>query len=775
MKLNENEVLVTVIPRKVIFKAENPDDESTFIVLGCDVKEKHLVKLNHFKNITVSGANLADVKLNAETVMALSESPNPRYPDGYVARIPVLDIPEDADGQWKFLKAVLTENLVSNFRQVYSSDLKIVEHILDEKNEDDIVQKVNNVGYSNIKVIRKNINDKSEYAKTYTLLSELKMSDVVISKVYNKYEVYKVIKNIVEKDIFRLTEIKGLGFKKVDEIYLKQENSNKEDLNRIASGIEYYILDNQSNGNTRIQKRKLVQGSQTLLDINIKLVKQALDEVTVKVDDSNLQELWRDYARDPDKYKHKIVLYKDRYSAVSTFFTELFVYKDISLRVKNKSNLKPYDMKKLIDDYGKKSGFYLSDEQSQFFYNLFNSEISFLLGSSGSGKSSAQSVLLEYAKETSQSVLFLAPTGMARNRITEVTGNVAYTIHSFILNDMLNETNYDIYMVDESSMVDVVLAQRLLSLIPHGAKVIFVGDGSQIPSVSFGNFLYDCTNNDFVPVDRFTKVFRQSEGGILDIVTKMRQGEQFLPSGFNSRKVFGNNCVFDMRKDRDVKPVQKILASVRSTIETGKYTEDDIIVLSPTKKGANGTVSINKTIQQYLNPPQYNKLEFKSTTDGQDVVFRVGDKVLNKVNQKKLPTYIEVTEGNYMLDAHNGDIVNGDIGKIVRIESGTIYIKFNNILTSMKEKDFNNQSIVHGWAITGHKSQGSEFKVVICLFERSSAFQMNGNLLYTMCSRAKELLLVMGDMDTINRSLKKFENTSRDTNLLDFFDNRVEI
>ena len=118
MKLNENEVLVTVIPRKVIFKAENPDDESTFIVLGCDVKEKHLVKLNHFKNITISGANLADVKLNAETVMALSESPNPRYPDGYVARIPILDIPEDADGQWKFLKAVLTENLVSNFRHV---------------------------------------------------------------------------------------------------------------------------------------------------------------------------------------------------------------------------------------------------------------------------------------------------------------------------------------------------------------------------------------------------------------------------------------------------------------------------------------------------------------------------------------------------------------------------------------------------------------------------------------------------------------------------------
>lgn len=775
MNLKENEVLVTVIPRKIIFKAVNEEDESTFIVLGCDVKEKNLVKLNSFGNITISGANLSEVKLNSEITMALSSSPNPRYPDGYIARIPVPDIPDDAEGQWKFLKAVLTENLVASFRFTYNDDVKIIDFILDENNEDEIVNNVKNVGYSNIKVIRKNINDKSEHAKTYTLLSEYGMSDVVIDKIHNKYGVYKVIKNIVEKDIFRLTEIKGLGFKKVDEIYLKQEGANKEDLNRIASGIEYYILDNQDNGNTRIQKRKLVQGSQTLLDINIKLVRESLDKVTVKVSDGNIKDLWRDFALNRDNYKNKIVLYKDRYSAVETFFTELFVYKDISVRVKNKSNLKPYDMKELIRAYGEKSGFHLSDEQSKFFYNLFDSEVSFLLGSSGSGKSSAQSVLLEYAKNTRQSVLFLAPTGMARNRITEVTGNVAYTIHSFIFNKMLNSSVYDIYMIDESSMVDVVLAQKLLSLIPHGAKIIFVGDGSQIPSVSFGNFLYDCTNNDFVPVDRFTKVFRQSEGGILDIVTKMRQGEQFLPNGFNSRKVFGDNCVFDMRKERGVEPVQKILASVRSTIETGKYTEDDIIILSPTKKGKNGTVAINKTIQEYINPREFGKIEFESLTDGQDVVFREGDKVLNKVNQKNLNRYVETSNDNYVLKDNNGDIVNGDIGKIKKIDKNTVYIQFNNILTSMEKKDFNKQALVHGWAITGHKSQGSEFKVVMCLFERSSAFQMNGNLLYTMCSRAKELLLVMGDMDTINRSLRKFENTSRDTNLLDFFNNRVEM
>lgn len=767
--LRINELPVTVIPKRVLFQSIDEEDESSFTVLACDVLEKGSVKLNNFGNITITGDNLLDAKIDVPVMMYLSPSTSSKYPDGYTARIPVDDIPETAKGQWDFLRSVLGNNVVENFSKVYVEDVKIIDFIFDEFNKDEIIKLVKGVGESTYASYMKQLKSKSEYAKTYALLSEYGMTDSLILKVYRKYNVFKVIKNIVEKDIFRLTEINGIGFKRIDEIYLKQENSKKEDEKRIVSGLEYFISDNQDNGNTRIEKRKLEQGSQTLLDVNIDYIRRMVKLRTFHIRKDNIFETMTRAEQDSTLFNGKIIEFQGKYSTAKTFMTEWFVFKELKERSRNKTDIEKADMESIIKSFGDKSGFYLSEEQSRFFYNLFDSEISFLLGSSGSGKSSAQAVLLEYAKATKQSVLFLAPTGMARKRITEVTGNIAYTIHSFVLSKKLRSSSFDIYMIDEASMIDVELAGKLLSAIPRGKKIIFVGDGSQIPSVSFGNFLYDCTNNSIIKVDRFTKVFRQSEGGILDIVTKIRQGEQFLPNSFNSRKVFGNNCVFDMTSKRGEKPIDKVLTSYKNTIKTGKYTEDDIAVLSPTKKGVNGTVAINNGIQSFINPRKSISDEFSSSTDGTAVIFRKGDKILNKKNRKEESIYSQASDGRYFENGKKTDIVNGDIGHIVAIEGKSVYAKFDETILKFNMSDFNNQSIIHGWAITGHKSQGSEFKVVICLFERSSKFQMNGNLLYTMTSRAKDLLLVLGDISTINSSLKKFENTSRNTNLIDFF------
>lgn len=772
VSLRNNELPITVIPKRVIFQTINEEDESSFSVLACDVVEKGAVKLNKYGNITITGDNLMDLKIDVPTLTYLSPSANSKYPDGYTARIPVDDIPETAKGQWDFLRSVLGVTTTENFAKTYNDDVKIIDFLFDELNRNEIIELVKGVGEKTYESFIKQLKSKSEYAKTYAFLSDYGMTDSLILKIYRKYNVFKVIKNIVEKDIFRLTEINGIGFKRIDEIYLKQEGSKKEDENRIVSGLEYYISENQENGNTRIEKRKLEQGSQTLLDVNIDYVRRMVKLRTFHIRKDNIFDVMGRAEKDSTLFSGKIIEFQGKYSTADTFMTEWNVFRGLTKRSRNKTEITVADMDSIIKKFGDKSGFYLSEEQSNFFRNLFDSEISFLLGSSGSGKSSAQAVLLEYAKETSQSVLFLAPTGMARKRITEVTGNVAYTIHSFILSPKLRSQSFDIYLIDEASMIDVQLAEKLLSAIPEGKKIIFVGDGSQIPSVSFGNFLYDCTNNSVIKIDRFTKVFRQSEGGILDIVTKIRQGEQFLPSTFNSRKVFGNNCVFDMSMARNEKPIDKVLTSYKNTIKTGKYTEDDIAVLSPTKKGKNGTVAINNRIQSFVNPRKSfgnANNEFNSVTDGTDVVFRKGDRILNKKNRKLQPLYSQTQDGRYFDNGKKADIVNGDIGHIIDIEGKYVYTKFDESILRFSISDFNNQSIIHGWAITGHKSQGSEFKVVICLFERSSKFQMNGNLLYTMTSRAKDLLLVLGDISTINSSLKKFENTSRETNLLDFF------
>ena len=156
-------------------------------------------------------------------------------------------------------------------------------------------------------------------------------------------------------------------------------------------------------------------------------------------------------------------------------------------------------------------------------------------------------------------------------------------------------------------------------------------------------------------------------------------------------------------------------------------------------------------------------------SNGIDVIFREGDLVMNQKNHKELQTYIQI--GNvFAEDASSISIVNGDIGTIVGIvNQRDFYVEFDEGIVQFKKSDFTNGMIIHGWCITGHKSQGSEYKVVICMVDSSSSFQMNGNLLYTMGSRAKELLLFLGDSVTINRALKKFENLERETNLINFF------
>lgn len=780
--MKEKGLLVKVIPLKVLFEGEN--DSGTYRVVSCkqelhDSIDNFKIPTSDFNTFTISGENLTDLQLDVPYDMFLLESENSRYKNSYVAQIPILDIPSDPKGQWDFLARATGTRSYEGFERVYKKDEKIIDFILNEKNKNEIIDKVNGIGASTYGKLIKRIKDESELAKAYNYLSEYTFTDNLVKKIYEKYGSLDKIKEVIEENIFNLTSISGVGFKTIDAIYLAQENSSRKDEKRISSGISYFMQENQLNGNTRVLKGKLLTGTQRILNIPKDLIEEALGEKLVELSDEQVKSFDLMYKAtskmvngryENSEYDDKVVLYKGYYSSVDLFLSEYYVYSEILSRASQKSFLRDYDFDKLIEDYRVKTGFALSDEQKKFFEDLLNSKISFLLGSSGTGKSSVQAVLLEYARKTNQKVLFLAPTGMARKRISEVTGSVAYTIHSFLLNEALNKDVFDIYLVDETSMVDIALAKAFFKKVPADSKIVFVGDGSQIPSVSCGNFLYDCTNNDSIVVNNFTQVFRQKDGGILDIATKIRKGEAtFLPSTFNGRKVFGNNCVFDMRTSKSETVVEKILKSFKNTIETGRYTEDDIIILTPTKKGSNGTVSINNTIQKYLNG-EMQLTEIKTKEEGLDVIYRVGDKIINKVNRKNVDLF--VTNDSPKTET---DLVNGDIGKIIEIRDSKVIVDFEGKKVYLDKSVFRNGSISHGWAITGHKSQGSEFKVVFCLFDKSSNFQLNGNLMYTMVSRAKELLLVMGQMKAINVGMKKFENIKRETNLSVFFDNKVEI
>ena len=1130
-------VEVVIKPERELFSANNEEENTTYRVLACVVVEDNdgLIKLNDFGNIVISGDNLDELAVDVPRKVYLTPSVSQRYKDGYTARIPVDPIPDNSKDQWTFLSTVISEKDMNAFKQEYSTGDKIIEIILDNENATFLSRNIVGYGIKRLEKLKSKIMEREEYARTYVILSDLDMTDNMIQKIYKKYLSEIKIKNILENNIYQFTEVTGIGFKTIDEIYLAKEESSKEDENRIISGLYYYLEENQSNGNTRVEKRKLIQGTTSLLGVPLKLIRECLERESVVVELTDIYNIPKILDKDNEETKGKdIILFNDKYSTRISFMTEWRVFEEIVSRSMGKPHLVEHDMDKMVDDFENVEGFALSDEQRLFFKDIRESSVGFLSGNAGSGKAltnstmiptpngfvrngdlkvgsyvfdrlgnktkilgvypqgmkkvfkvilsdgrevlcndehiwttftskgnfkdrtvremlnlglfatdsrpkkdgtqrrtskfsipanecvdyeekelcldpyllgvlianggltekyltvstndeftikkiskiqsysyrknsstnynwnfkynskvytdseqgrfgvktkdivpeslmvtskykhipreylesskeqrlellkglmdndgtigiapryncsystispqlrddvlelvrslgykatvsiddrvgtkhyknisyeinilipnsekhnlfslprklervkeaqllkeknrrydrveisdiidmgyeeemtcimvdndehlylcndfvvthntTSQKLMLQYAKETNQSIMFLAPTGRARKKLAEYTGHVAYTIHSFVNSELAMES-YNIYFIDESSMVDVGLALQLFKCIPEGCKVVFAGDDSQIPSVAYGNFLYDSLNNETTFVNKYTKIFRQDEGGILDIVTKIRFGIPFLPNSFRGRKQFGNNCVFDMRKPETGKDItDQAVTAYLNVMKTKKYGLDDVVILSPTKKGIKGTTSVNKKIQEHMNPYDGVKQEFASISNGIDVIFREGDLVMNQKNHKELLTYYEMG-GSYLEDGEKTSIVNGDIGIILKIseDKKEIYIKFDDGIVRFISKDFNSGMIIHAWCITGHKSQGSEYKVVICLVDSSSSYQMNGNLLYTMCSRAKELLLVLGDPLVINRSLKKFENLERETNLLDFF------
>lgn len=307
----------------------------------------------------------------------------------------------------------------------------------------------------------------------------------------------------------------------------------------------------------------------------------------------------------------------------------------------------------------------------------------------------------------------------------------------------------DVIIVDESSMCDIFILAKFFKAISNpNARILFVGDDFQLPSVGVGNFLYDIINSNCIKVSRLKKVFRQADGGILDVATSVREGKSFLNDTADGRIVFGKDCVFWCVDSEYI--LDGVLTNYRNVIK--RFDQDDVVILSPTNKGKLGTIALNKEIQKIANPPSANKKEKKVGRKEDPTIFRVGDSVMNTVN-----TYgIETVEGG------SADIFNGDTGKIIDIDENEkcfiieidgiqVKMKFSNVMTNL----------VHSWVTTIHKSQGSQYKVVIVIADRSMTYQLNANLLYTGFSRAKDYMLVLTQAQTVNRAIKKFANMER--------------
>lgn len=369
------------------------------------------------------------------------------------------------------------------------------------------------------------------------------------------------------------------------------------------------------------------------------------------------------------------------------------------------------------------------------------------------GKTSSMKAAIKMLEDNHIDYLLLAPTGIAMKRLKEATGRPASTIHMALACGV--PKNFEgVVVIEESSMVSVHLLSNFLTGIGNKCKILFICDPAQLASISCGNIVQDIIDSGVVPISHLTKVFRYGTSGLATIATDTRNGE----IGPRQNGTFSDYQFIPI----DSKPIKQILDSYQTLLD--KYTKDDIMILSPFNKGPVGTVAINKAIQSRYNPnPDTNAI--RKISGGEEIMFKVGDKVINTHNEYHCPCFRVDVDGSLVESMNDIMVMNGDMGYIRHIketDTGIVMaVEFDTGMARIYGPYMNN--LLLGYAISIHKSQGSEAKAVIVITSPMHKRMLSSNLLYVADSRAKEQLIEIGDVETIKEGLKRHEQTERDT------------
>lgn len=414
-----------------------------------------------------------------------------------------------------------------------------------------------------------------------------------------------------------------------------------------------------------------------------------------------------------------------------------------------------------------------------------------------SGKTSSVKAIITMLDDLHKSYRLLSPTGIAAKRLKEATGRDASTIHRAVLGEGIIDE--DVVIIDEASMIGVELLAELLTLVSPLAKILFVFDSAQLASISCGNVVHDLIRCGKIPTAELTKVFRYGSSGISTVATDTRRGAEYLSDTGQLLCENAENVADYVFVPADEEPMEQIIDEYDKLRE--RYDDDEILVISPYNIGAFGTYAINNRIQTKYNPNagSDNCMKRKlSDAPNSAVVFYEGDKVINKMNNyhAKTPAFIDWKakkkrieynlEQTKELDGEDSDayfalyenlemheanapkeaaIMNGDIGYIKRIDGDYMYIQFDEDMVIFDKGDL--QNLLLAYACSAHSVQGCEIKAVILITCNSHARMLTRNLCYMSLTRAKEMLVQIGDINAINHALTINETTERETWLYD--------
>lgn len=635
--------------------------------------------------------------------------------------------PTEISGIEKFLASgaingigpAMAKKIVAEFGE------KTLEIIAKSPNE---LLKVPGIGKKTAEKISTSYLEQSELTEIMVWLENHGISNAYAGKIFAKYGSFAI--DIMEKDIYRLfQDIEGIGFLTADKLAFNL-GIQREDKRRIISGIDYALMQLCNNGHCCIPEMALVDKTAKILQVNNQIIFTILKE---RIDNGSLN---------TEVVGGETLIYPPYlYYAEKKVATRLLQLQQAT------EPLSEDNLSLFIKVWEKDNQIQLAQKQKEAIKACLHHGVLVLTGGPGTGKTTVIKGILSILKAQGLKIRLAAPTGRAAKRLSETTGKKALTIHRLLeANNLAQDDNLqlgfskdiddqldaDVIILDEVSMVDIVLMHHFLNAVPDGCRIILVGDTDQLPAVGPGSVLKDIIRSQKIPAIRLDEIFRQAQTSMII------QNAHIINAGRlpDLRRQYSDFVFYELNDDTSI--TQKILdLCTKDLPHEGFDVLKDVQVLSPMHRFLCGVENLNLMLQEQLNPKKnQDELKYSSQT------FRVGDKVMHIRNNYKK------------------NVFNGDIGFIQDINNEKLTVGYFDHIVTYEKNELNELTLAYASSV--HKSQGSEYKVVITPLSTSHYIMLQRNLLYTAITRAKQKVIIVGSKKALmtaiqsNRTQKRY-------------------
>ena len=736
--------------RCVVERITYQNPENGYSVLKCRVKD--------YSDLVPVIGNMIDANVGSVLVCDGNWKVDAKYGRQFVAENWEETLPATVYGMEKYLGSGLIKGVGPKFAKKIVQKYGVDTFAVIEDNVEVLIE-IEGIGKKRVQMIAESWERQKEVKNIMLFLQEHQVSTSYAAKIYKQYGNDSI--SVMKENPYKLADdIWGIGFKTADQIAMKL-GFGKESYVRLRSGLMYTLSELSNDGHVFAEKQQLIDKASELLEASPETVIMTMDDM-LKKEELILE---KNIVRTDEAGNNITAIYLPPF-----FYAEVGVAGKLKKLAASPAGDKLYtrlmearknsgndELSVDIEAIQQKTHMEYDEVQADAIRTAATAKVMVLTGGPGTGKTTTTHGIISAYKAYGLRILLAAPTGRAAKRMTEATGLEAKTIHRLLeckppegyQKNEENPLDGDVLIVDECSMIDIVLMNSLLKAIPPTMRLIMVGDIDQLPSVGAGNVLRDIIDSGSFPVVRLTRIFRQAQTSCI-VMNAHRINEGKMPDISN-----GKNTDFFFIENEDAEGcVPRIVKLVQENLPNYYHVEpSQIQVLTPMQRGVVGATNLNLSLQEALNPPEH------------DIFMRGRGKVTMPKECLRRSGYAFRADDKVMQIKNNYDkeVFNGDIGIIESVNETDRTLKVNFDGRSIEYDVTELDELVHAYATTIHKAQGSEYPIVVMPIMMNHFVMLQRNLIYTGITRAKKVLVIVGTKKALAYAVKNVTVTKRNT------------